>query len=123
MGVRVARFPAAKQRARLERQEGAVGASEGCGQASLLPQFRIGARVGQALARGDDTEALAALDGLSESDDQRTRDKADIGRAAAADGPRKSGQGVRAGALGSRIDARVGRIERQAQLLLKSCGR
>src|SRR3954462_3681174 len=38
-------------------------------------------RVGQALARGDEAQALAALSELSESADRRTRDKADVGRA------------------------------------------
>ncbi|HXK16700.1 MAG TPA: hypothetical protein VNG33_02765 [Polyangiaceae bacterium] len=77
-------------------------------------------RVAQALGRGDETEALAALSELSQSDDQRTRDKADLGRAQLfiARGDRERGCAL-ARSLGNR---RAGsHIERQAQLLLKSC--
>jgi hypothetical protein len=79
-------------------------------------------RVGQALARGDGSGALAALDGLAESDDQRTRDKADLGRAQLL---MAHGNPERACALARSLSHRRagGRIERQAQLLLKSCGR
>jgi hypothetical protein len=79
-------------------------------------------RVGQALARGDDSAALAALDGLSESDDQRTRDKADLGRAQLL---MAHGDQDKACSLARSLTHRRagGRIERQAQLLLKSCGR
>jgi hypothetical protein len=79
-------------------------------------------RVGQALARGDDNQALAALDGLSESDDQRTRDKADLGRAQLL---MAHGNPDKACALARALTHRRagGRIERQAQLLLKSCTR
>jgi hypothetical protein len=79
-------------------------------------------RVGQALARGDENKALAALAELSESADQRTRDKADLGRAQLfmANGNR-DGACALARALTNR---RAGsRIERQAQALLKSCAR
>jgi hypothetical protein len=79
-------------------------------------------RVGQALARGDETQALAALGELSESGDQRTRDKADLGRAQLfmAHGDRDKGC-LLARSLSNR---RAGsHIERQAQLLLKSCTR
>lgn len=79
-------------------------------------------RVGQALARGDETEALSALGQLSESDDQRTRDKADLGRAQLL---MAHGEPDEACALARSLTHRRagGRIERQAQLLLKSCGR
>lgn len=79
-------------------------------------------RVGQALARGDDSAALAALNGLSESDDQRTRDKADLGRAQLL---MAHGDQDKACSLARSLTHRRagGRIERQAQLLLKSCGR
>jgi hypothetical protein len=79
-------------------------------------------RVGQALARGEENKALAVLSELSESADQRTRDKADIGRAQLfmANGDR-DGACTIARALTNR---RAGsRIERQAQALLKSCAR
>ncbi len=79
-------------------------------------------RVGQALASGDETQALAALAELSASDDQGTRNKADIGRAQLlmAHGDRN-----RACALArSLTNRRAGtRIERQAQTLLRSCAR
>lgn len=79
-------------------------------------------RVGQALASGDNTAALSALNELSESDDQRTRDKADLGRAQLL---MAHGEPDQACALArSLAHRRAGsRIERQAQLLLKSCGR
>jgi hypothetical protein len=78
-------------------------------------------RVGQALARGDNSEALSALSELSESDDARTRDKADLGRAQLL---MAHGEPDQACALArSLTHRRAGsRIERQAQLLLKSCG-
>jgi hypothetical protein len=77
-------------------------------------------RVGQALARGDDTEALSALSELSESGDARTRDKADLGRAQLL---MAHGEPEQACALARSLTHRRagGRIERQAQLLLKSC--
>ncbi len=79
-------------------------------------------RVGQALASGDETQALATLAELSESDDQRTRDKADIGRAQLL---LAHGDHDRACALARSLTNRRagGRIERQAQTLLKSCTR
>ncbi len=79
-------------------------------------------RVGQALARGDETAALSALRELSESDDQRTRDKADLGRAQLF---MAHGDPDKACALARTLtNRRAGsRIERQAQLLLKSCKR
>ena len=79
-------------------------------------------RVAQALGRGDEAQALAALSELSESDDQRTRDKADLGRAQLllARGDHEKGCAL-ARSLNNR---RAGsHIERQAQLLLKSCTR
>jgi hypothetical protein len=79
-------------------------------------------RVGQALARGDNSGALTALNGLAESDDERTRDKADLGRAQLL---MAHGNPEKACALARSLKHRRagGRIERQAQLLLKSCGR
>lgn len=77
-------------------------------------------RVAQALGRGDEAQALAALSELSESDDQRTRDKADLGRAQLfiAHGDHEKGCAL-ARSLSNRRAG--GHIERQAQLLLKSC--
>jgi hypothetical protein len=79
-------------------------------------------RVGRALAHDDQAEALTALNQLSESQDQRTRDKADLGRAQLlmARGDRDA-----ACALASSLTHRRAgsRIERAAQVLLKSCGR
>jgi hypothetical protein len=79
-------------------------------------------RVAQALAQGDETKALSALSTLSESGDQRTRDKADIGRAQLfmANGDREG-----ACALARDLTRRNagGRIDRQAQAILKSCPR
>jgi hypothetical protein len=79
-------------------------------------------RVGEALARGDETRALAALKELSQSDDARTRDKADLGRAQLLMGSGHRDQAcTMARSLSNR---RAGsRIERQAQVLLKSCVR
>jgi hypothetical protein len=79
-------------------------------------------RVAQALAQGDETKALSALSTLSESGDRRTRDKADIGRAQLfmANGDREG-----ACALARDLTRRHagGRIDRQAQAILKSCPR
>ncbi|HVY30041.1 MAG TPA: hypothetical protein VHB79_25965 [Polyangiaceae bacterium] len=79
-------------------------------------------RIGQALERGDEQTALAELGTLSRSDDPRTRDKADLGRAQLllAHGNRED-----ACALARSLTHRAagGRIERQAQALLSSCGR
>ena len=79
-------------------------------------------RVGQALASGNNTEALAALGELSASSDERTRDKADMGRAQLL---MSQGDTTQACSLArSLTHRRAGsRIERQAQLLLKSCTR
>ena len=79
-------------------------------------------RVGQALARGDENQALTALQELSESDDQRTRDKADLGRAQLlmAHGDRDGACSLARSLTHRRAG---GRIERQAQTLLKSCAR
>lgn len=79
-------------------------------------------RVGQALARGDEDKALAALSELSESADQRTRDKADLGRAQLlmANGNRDSACAIARSLTNRRAGSR---IERQAQALLKSCTR
>jgi hypothetical protein len=79
-------------------------------------------RVGNALARGDEQDALQALASLADSPDERTRDKADLGRAQLymANGDRD-----RACALARSLTRRRagGRIERQAQLLLRECQR
>jgi hypothetical protein len=77
-------------------------------------------RVGQALANGNQAEALAALAELSASGDERTRDKADLGRAQLL---MSQGETTAACSLArSLTHRRAGsRIERQAQLLLKSC--
>jgi len=79
-------------------------------------------RVAQALASGDETKALSALSELSESDDRRTRDKADLGRAQLfmAHGDNDKGCAL----VRSLSSRRAGsHIERQAQLLLKNCTR
>jgi hypothetical protein len=79
-------------------------------------------RVGEALARGDETRALAALKELSQSEDARTRDKADLGRAQLLMGNGHRDQAcTMARSLSNRRAG--GRIERQAQVLLKSCVR
>jgi hypothetical protein len=79
-------------------------------------------RIGQALERGDERTALAELGSLSKSDDPRTRDKADLGRAQLmlAHGNRDD-----ACALARSLTHRSAgvRIERQAQALLGSCSR
>ena len=79
-------------------------------------------RVGQALARGDEREALLSLNELAESDDPRTRDKADLGRAQLL---LAHGNRDRACALARDLTQRHPgeRVERQAQALLKSCSR
>jgi hypothetical protein len=77
-------------------------------------------RVAQALASGDETKALAALSELSDSNDQRTRDKADLGRAQLFMVHGDSDKGC--ALVRSLSNRRAGsHIERQAQLLLKSC--
>ena len=103
------------------RAAGAAGAAEAAASTPPIVVSDWG-RVGQALARGDNSGALAALNGLSESDDQRTRDKADLGRAQLL---MAHGNPEKACALARSLTHRRagGRIERQAQLLLKSCGR
>ncbi len=77
-------------------------------------------RVAQALAQGDETQALSALNTLSESTDQRTRDKADLGRAQLllANGDREA-----ACVLARYLTHRHAgsRIDRQAQAILNSC--
>jgi hypothetical protein len=79
-------------------------------------------RVAQALAQGDETKALSALSTLSESDDRRTRDKADLGRAQLF---MANGDHEGACALARDLTRRNagGRIDRQAQTILKSCPR
>jgi hypothetical protein len=78
-------------------------------------------RVGQALAHGDDAAALSALQELAQSDDARTRDKADLGRAQLllAHGNLEQGCSLARNLTHRRAG---GRIERQALLLLKRCG-
>ena len=91
----------------------------GTGQAAQVSDW---GRVGSALARGDETRAMAVLNELSESDDPRTRDKADLGRAQL-----MMSRGNREQACDtarSLTTRRAGsRIERQAQALLKGCTR
>ncbi|MDF3067430.1 MAG: hypothetical protein K0R38_3031 [Polyangiaceae bacterium] len=79
-------------------------------------------RVGQALASGDEAGALSALGKLSESDDARTRDKADLGRAQLLMAHGKRDQAC---ALARSLTRRRagGHIERQASMLLKDCAR
>lgn len=79
-------------------------------------------RVGQALAKGDEAGALSALSELSASDDPRTRDKADLGRAQLllAHGQQEQGCALARQLIHRRAG---GRIERQALALLKSCER
>jgi hypothetical protein len=78
--------------------------------------------VGTALASGDEQSALHALKELSRSEDPRTRDKADLGRAQLL---MASGQRDQACSLARSLTNRRagGRIERQALVLLKSCTR
>jgi hypothetical protein len=79
-------------------------------------------RVGRALAHDDQAEALTALNQLSESDDQRTRDKADLGRAQLL--MARGDQEAACKLASSLTHRRAGsRIERAAQVLLKSCTR
>jgi hypothetical protein len=79
-------------------------------------------RVGSALARGDESRALAVLNELSESEDRRTRDKADLGRAQLmmSNGNREQACAT-ARSLTNRGAGSL--IERQALLLLKGCQR
>lgn len=79
-------------------------------------------RVGSALAKGDETRALAVLNELSESEDRRTRDKADLGRAQLM---MSNGNRDKACATARSLTNRGAgsRIERQAQVLLKGCSR
>lgn len=77
-------------------------------------------RVGQALARGDESSAMGALEQLGQSAEQSTRDKADLGRAQLL---MARGDTEEACALGRSLTTRgvSGGIERQAQALLKTC--
>jgi hypothetical protein len=79
-------------------------------------------RVGSALAHGDESRALAALNQLSASDDRRTRDKADLGRAQLmmSNGNREQACATARSLMNRGAGSR---IERQAQMLLKSCQR
>lgn len=79
-------------------------------------------RVAQALGHGDETAALAALSELASSDDKRTRDKADLGRAQLLLSRGELEQGC---ALARSLKNRSAgsHIEWQAQLLLESCAR
>jgi hypothetical protein len=100
--------------------------SAAAGQGSQAPPSSAAVsdwgRVAQALASGDETKALSALSELSESDDQRTRDKADLGRAQLFMAHGDSDKGC--ALVRSLSNRRAGsHIERQAQLLLKSCTR
>lgn len=77
-------------------------------------------RVGTALAHGDEPRAMAVLSELSDSDDSRTRDKADLGRAQLmmSNGKRDEACATARSLTNRRAG---GRIERQAQVLLKGC--
>jgi hypothetical protein len=77
-------------------------------------------RVGSALAQGDETTALTALEQLSKSSEAGTRDKADLGRAQLL---MARGDRARACALGRALGERATSpgVERQARALLKSC--
>jgi|GEM_PF-5291013 len=107
--------------AHAESKTSAVSSSKALASAPRIVVSDWG-RVGQAMARGDDNGALAALDGLAASDDPRTRDKADLGRAQLlmAHGNQDEACAVARSLTHRRAG---GRIERQAQLLLKSCSR
>jgi hypothetical protein len=107
---------------KLETGAADVVASNDSAEASRAAAASEWGRVGDALARGDETRALAALKELSQSDDARTRDKADLGRAQLLMGNGHRDQAcTMARSLSNR---RAGsRIERQAQVLLKSCVR
>lgn len=98
----------------------ALAASAADADSRAKPPTSDWGRVGQALASGNDTEALAALGELAASDDDRTRDKADLGRAQLL---MAHGETTQACSLArSLTHRRAGsRIERQAQILLKSC--
>lgn len=76
--------------------------------------------VSQALARGDENSALAALSELSRSGDERTRSRAVLGRAQLL---LARGQASKACALAqSLVERGAGaHIERQARALLESC--
>lgn len=93
----------------------------GNGQATQ-PHVSDWGRVGSALARGDESRALAVLNQLSRSEDRRTRDKADLGRAQLmmSNGNREQACAT-ARSLTNRGAGSL--IERQAQVLLKGCQR
>lgn len=78
--------------------------------------------VASALARGDEGSALASLGNLSQSEDPRTRDKADLGRAQLllSRGERDSACALGRALLERTIDAH---LERQARALLNDCTR
>lgn len=94
-------------------------AAEADGAASAVSGW---GRVGQALARGDEAQALSVLGELAQSPDTRTRNKAELGRAQLlmARGDREGACRV-ARALTQRSAG--GSIDRQAQAVLKSCSR
>lgn len=79
-------------------------------------------RVGRALAEGDQAGALSALDQLSRSEQQSTRDKADLGRAQLL---LAQGEERRACDIAQALAARPveASIARQAAGLLKNCSR
>jgi hypothetical protein len=105
-----------------EAHDAGVVASDESAEHSRTAVASEWGRVGEALARGDETRALAALKELSQSDDARTRDKADLGRAQLL---MASGHRDQACTMARSLSNRRagGRIERQAQVLLKSCVR
>lgn len=113
---RTASLEPAERAASLE-VDGSAASKPAAAPAQALTEW---GRVGQALARGDEQKALSALVDLSESDDPRTRDKADLGRAQLL---MAHGNSEKACAIARSLTHRRagGRIERQAQVLLKSC--
>jgi len=95
---------------------------DGASGQATQPRVSDWGRVGSALARGDEARALAVLNQLSESEDRRTRDKADLGRAQLM---MSNGNRDQACATARSLTNRGAgsHIERQAQVLLKSCQR
>lgn len=79
-------------------------------------------RVGQALAQGDETRALALLGELSESDEPRTRDNADLGRARLL---LSHGEPAQACAIARSLSRRAANqnVRHQAEHLLEACER
>lgn len=79
-------------------------------------------RVGQALARGDEARALTLLGELAESDEPRTRDNADLGRARLL---LSHGESARACAIARELSAHAvsSNVRHQAELVRGACER